>query len=64
MKVGFSPADADAIRAAGFEFRLYGVNSAKALSYALSVKATAFTCDHWKDSFMWAKSIPGLELTP
>ena len=64
MKCGVSPADADAIRAAGFDFRLYGVNSRKALAYALTVKATAFTCDHWKDSFEWAKTIPGLELTP
>lgn len=64
MKCGISPADADAIRAAGFDFRLYGVNSRKALAYALTVKATAFTCDHWKDSFEWAKTIPGLELTP
>lgn len=64
MKAGLSPKDADAIRAAGFDFRLYGVNSPKALAYALKVKATAFTCDHWKDSFEWAKSIPGLNLTP
>ena len=64
MKCGVSPADADAIRAAGFDFRLYGVNSQKALAYALTVKATAFTCDHWKESFEWAKTIPGLELTP
>lgn len=64
MKAQLSPADADAIRAAGFDFRLYGVNSPKALAYALSVKATAFTCDHWKDAFEWAKTIRGLELTP
>lgn len=64
MKAQLTPADADAIRAAGFDFRLYGVNNPKALAYALSVKATAFTCDHWKDAFEWAKPLKGLKLTP
>ncbi len=64
MKVGLMPAHADAIRAAGFDFRLYGVNSEKQLAYAYAVKATAFTCDHWKRSFEWAKTLPGLRLTP
>lgn len=64
MKCGLTSEDADSIRAAGFDFRLYGVNTPKALAYALTVKATAFTCDHWKESFEWAKSIPGLNLTP
>ena len=59
-----APADADQIRAAGFDFRLYGVNTPEQLAYALKMKATAFTCDHWVDAFTWAKALPGLELVP
>lgn len=60
----FSPEDAGRVRASGLDFRLFGVNAPGQLSYATRLKATAFTCDHWKQAFEWAKSVPGLNLTP
>ena len=61
---GLTPADADKIRAAGFGFRFYGVNSPDALAKAVQLGVTAFTTDHWREAFVWAQSIPGLVLTP
>lgn len=62
MKIGVTPAEADRVRAAGLDFRLFGVNSPEMLAYATSVRATAFTTDNWKKSFEWARAIPNLEL--
>lgn len=61
---GFGSEDSARVREAGLDFRLFGVNSVGQLSYATSVRATAFTSDHWRQSFEWAKSVPGLQLTP
>lgn len=63
-KGGFRPEDADRVRAAGLDFRLYGVNSPELLAYAATVRATAFTCDYWRQSFEWAQSMPHVKLTP
>lgn len=57
-----TPAIADKIRAAGLDFRLFGVNTPEQLAYAVSMGATAFTTDNWFKSFEWAKEIPNLEL--
>lgn len=57
-----APADADAVRAAGLEFRVYGVNSAADLRQAKALGATGFTCNHWKQAFDWAKEVGGVEL--
>ncbi|MBQ7188903.1 MAG: hypothetical protein IJR99_05750 [Kiritimatiellae bacterium] len=57
-------ADADAIRAAGLEFRLYGVNSKKDLEQAKMLGAVGFTCNFWKQAFDWAKEIGGIQLLP
>lgn len=63
-RVGFSPADADRVRAAGFDFRLFGVNSQPDLRYAASVKATGFTCNHHLAAYGWAKKVLGIQLLP
>ena len=63
-KAGFTPADAAAIRAAGFDFRLFGVNSPGALRYAASLGATGFTCNTFKAAYDWAEKIPGVTLLP
>ncbi len=55
-------ADADAVRAAGLEFRVFGVNSQKDLARAKELGATGFTCNFWKDAFGWADAIGGIEL--
>lgn len=57
-----TPADADAVRAAGLEFRLYGVNSLADLKQAKALGAVGFTCNHWKQAFDWAKEVEGVEL--
>ena len=54
--------DADAVRAAGLDFRLFGVNSEKDLRQAKMLKATAFTCNYWQEAFDWAKEIGGITL--
>ena len=64
MKHGFSLADADRVRAAGLEFRIWGVNSPELLVYARDLKVPAATCARWQHVFEWAKAIPGLEVTP
>ena len=55
-------ADADAIRAAGLEFRVYGVNSPDDLLQARMLGATGFTCNFWRDAHAWARAIGGIEL--
>ena len=55
-------ADADAVRAAGLEFRVYGVNSREDLAQAKSLGATGFTSNFWRDAFGWADAIGGVEL--
>ena len=55
-------ADADAVRAAGLEFRLFGVNSADDLRRAKELTAAGFTCNFWKKAFDWANEIGGIEL--
>ena len=57
-----TPADADAVRAAGLEFRLYGVNSLADMRQAKALGAAGFTCNHWKAAFDWAKEAGGVEL--
>ena len=64
MQVGFSPADADRVRAAGLELRIWGVNTPELLAYARDLKVPAATCARWQQVFEWAKTIPGLEVTP
>ena len=63
-KLGFSRADADRVRAAGLDFRFYGVNSPEALEYAASLGATGFTCNTFKAAYGWAEKIPGVTLLP
>ena len=55
-------ADADAVRAAGLEFRMFGVNSQKSLAWAKELGATGFTCNFWRKAFEWADAIGGIEL--
>ena len=59
-----APSDADAFRAAGIGFRLWGVNSPEALRYARDTGAAAFTCNYWHDAFAWASAVGGIELVP
>ena len=61
---GFTAADADFVRAAGLEFRIWGVNTPELLAYARDLKVPVATCANWKDVFDWAKDIPDLEVTP
>lgn len=63
-KTGFSRGDADRIRAAGFDFRVYGVNDEALLGYAAGLGASGFTCNYFKTAYEWAKSVPGLMLVP
>ena len=55
-------ADADAVRAAGLEFRVYGVNSREDLVQAKALGATGFTCNFWREAFVWAEAIGGVEI--
>ena len=57
-----TPADADAVRAAGLEFRMFGVNSLKDLEQAKKLGAVGFTCNHWLKAFGWAKEVGGITL--
>ena len=54
-------ADADAIRAAELEFRLWGVNSLTDMERAKELGATGFTSNYWRKTFNWAKTI-GVDL--
>ena len=64
LEVGLSPACADRFRAAGLEFRMWGVNTPELLEYAMRLGVPAATCAKWSQAFEWAKDIPGLEVTP
>ena len=55
-------ADADKIRAAGIEFRVFGVNTPAQLKLAKEFGATGFTCNHWHEAFKWAEAIGGIKL--
>ena len=59
----WSRAEADKIRAAGFSFRFYGVNSPSELAYAAELGADAFTCNYYEDAFLWARK-NGVKLNP
>ena len=64
IRAGFSRADADFIRKAGFDFRLYGVNSREGLKYAAQVGASGFTCNYFKGAYQWAKDLGDIRLEP
>ena len=57
-----TPADAEAVRAAGLEFRMFGVNSLENLRQAKALGVTGFTCNYWKKAFEWAAEIGGVTL--
>ena len=57
-----TPVEADAVRAAGLSYRVWGVNTPEALRIARDLGAEAFTCNFWRDAFDWADSIGGIEL--
>ena len=61
---GFTRADADRIRAAGFDFRVYGVNGLEELRYAASLGATGFTCNTFLAAYGWARQVEGVKLLP
>lgn len=63
-KAGLTPADADRVRAAGLDFRLFGVNSKNDLAYAAEMRAASFTCNYFKAAYGWAKELGGIELLP
>ena len=50
-------ADADAIRAAGIDFRVYGVKTRENFRQAAKLGASGFTCDFWDVVFKWAKEL-------
>jgi glycerophosphoryl diester phosphodiesterase len=50
-------ADADAIRAAGLDFRVYGVKTREHFHQAAKLGASGFTCDFWDVVFKWAKEL-------
>ena len=57
-----TPDEADSVRATGMSFRVYGVNTPEALTVARDIGAEAFTCNHWRKAFEWAREIGGVEL--
>jgi len=59
-----TPADADAVRAAGLEFRFWGVNSLDDLRQAKTLGAVGFTSNYWRDAFDWARELGGVKLLP
>ena len=63
-KAGFARADADRIRAAGFDFRVYGVNDENLLDYAAGLGASGFTCNYFKAAYAWARRRGGVTLLP
>ena len=56
-------ADADAIRAAGIDFRVYGVKTRENFRQAAKLGASGFTCDFWDVVFEWAKEL-GMDYHP
>lgn len=63
-QVDLTLADADRFRAAGIEFRIWGVNDAGLFAYAKSLKVPVFTCARWEAAFEWAKAHPDVEIRP
>ena len=59
-----TPADADAVRAAGLEFRVFGVNSLADMKQAKALGAAGFTCNHWFKAYEWAREVGGVALLP
>ena len=59
----WAPADADEIRAAGLDFRVWGVNSPESLTLAAAFGAAAFTCNFYEKAFEWAAAL-GIALRP
>ena len=57
-----TPADAEAVRAAGLEFRMFGVNSLENLRQAKALGVTGFTCNYWHKAFEWAAEVGGVTL--
>ena len=55
-------ADADAVRAAGLEFRFWGVNSLEDLRLAKALGVSGFTCNYWFQAFDWARELGGVTL--
>ena len=49
-----SPRDADAVKAAGLDFRVYGVNTPSQFRRAVQLGATGFTSDRWPEARVWA----------
>ena len=54
--------EADAVRAEGLDFRLWGVNSFSDLCKAKRLRATGFTCNYWREAFGWAEKAGGVTL--
>ena len=48
-------ADADEIRAAGVDFRVYAVKNREDMRQAAKLGASGFTCDFWDKAFKWAE---------
>jgi len=63
-RTGVTPVDADKIRAAGFDFRVYGVNNKESLAFAAKLGATGFTCNHHLAAYGWARKMKGVRLLP
>ncbi len=63
-KAGLGPSDADRVRAAGLDFRFYGVNSPRSLEYAAAMGVTGFTCNYHLAAYGWARKVPGVRLLP
>ena len=57
-----TPTDAEAVRAAGLEFRMFGVNSIEDLRQAKALGAIGFTCNYWHKAFEWADEVGGVTL--
>ena len=55
-------AELAAVKDAGLGFRVYGVNSPEALAEAARLGAAAFTCNFWRQAFVWARDLGGVEL--
>lgn len=54
--------DADMIRAAGIEFRVFGVNTVNTMRIAKTLGAAGFTTNYWHKAFEWAEEIGGIRL--
>lgn len=64
MKAGLTASDTARIRAAGFDFRVYGVNTPEALAYAARIGASGFTCNYHLAAYGWARKATGVRLLP